>query len=129
MGVFGAPVSYGNDAERAVLSAIRAREVLAAINELHDERRKIAIGIGISTGEVQAGFFGSPRKKEYTVLGTPVIIAARLESLATRDQILVCAETYRQIRHLVSARKIELTLLKGVERRIDVYEVIDTLPG
>ncbi len=127
MGVFGAPVSYGNDAERAVLSALRAREALAAINDLQDESRKITVGIGIATGEVQAGFFGSPRKKEYTVLGTPVIIAARLESLAVRDQILVCEETYRQIRHLVSARKVELTFLKGVERRIDVYEVIDAV--
>ena len=99
----------------------------AAINDLHDESRKIAVGIGIATGEVQAGFFGSPRKKEYTVLGTPVIIAARLESLAMRDQILVCEETYRQIRHLVSARQVKLTLLKGVERRIDVYEIVEAV--
>lgn len=126
MGVFGAPVSYGNDAERAVLSALRAREALAEINrQSHDETRRIAIGIGIATGQVQAGFFGSPRKKEYTVMGSPVIVAARLENLAGKNQILVCEDTYREIRHLVSARKIELPLLKGMERRIDVYEIIE----
>ncbi|MDX9745991.1 MAG: adenylate/guanylate cyclase domain-containing protein [Syntrophales bacterium] len=128
MGVFGAPLSYDNDAERAVISAIRARETLAAINGCYeDETRHISVGIGIATGEVQAGFFGSSRKKEYTVMGTPVILAARLESLAEKGQILVCEETYRQIRHFVSARKIELTLLKGVERRIAVYEVLGTI--
>jgi adenylate cyclase len=126
MGVFGAPVSYGNDAERAVMSALRAREAMAVINgQYAEEARKIAIGIGIATGEVQAGFFGSPRKKEYTVMGSPVVIAARLEHLAGKDQILVCEDTFREIRHLVSARKIELTFLKGMERRINVYEIIE----
>lgn len=126
MGVFGAPVSYGNDAERAVMSALRAREAMAVINgQYADEARKITIGIGIATGEVQAGFFGSPRKKEYTVMGSPVVIAARLEHLAGKDQILVCEDTFREIEHLVSARKIDLPFLKGMERRIDVYEIIE----
>jgi class 3 adenylate cyclase len=128
MGVFGAPVSYGNDAERAVLSALRAREAMAVINgQYSDEARRIAIGIGIATGEVQAGFFGSSRKKEYTVMGSPVVIAARLESLAGKDQILACEDTFREIRHLVSARKIEPPYLRGMERRIDVYEIIAAL--
>jgi adenylate cyclase len=126
MGVFGAPVSYGNDAERAVMSALRAKEIMAIVNGQHeDASRGIAIGIGIATGEVQAGFFGSPRKKEYTVMGAPVVIAARLENLAGKNQILVCEDTFREIRHLVSARKVDLTLLKGMERRINVYEIIE----
>jgi adenylate cyclase len=99
---------------------------MAVINgQFADESRRIAIGIGIATGEVQAGFFGSPRKKEYTVMGTPVIIASRLEHLAGKDQILVCEETFREIRHLVSARKIESSCLRGMERRIDIYEIIE----
>lgn len=46
-------------------------------------------------------------------------------SMAGKNQILVCKDTFREIRHLVSARKIALPLLKGMELRIDVYKIIN----
>lgn len=41
-----------------------------------------------------------------------------------KNQILVCEEGFREIRHLVSAQKIERLFLKGMAQRIDVYEII-----
>jgi class 3 adenylate cyclase len=125
MGVFGAPISYGNDAERAVVAAIRAREVMAEINHRFRDTGEISLGIGIATGEVQAGFFGSHRRKEYTVMGLPVVVAARLENLAGKMQILICEETYREVRNLVSAEKVPSSLLKGMNTPLEVYEILD----
>jgi adenylate cyclase len=123
MGVFGAPVSYGDDAARAVLSALRMMEEMKTINEKL-QGRKISVGIGIGTGEVLAGIFGSSRKKEYTIFGLPVIVAARLEQIARPSQILICEETYRQVQDYVHAEKLEFTSVKGIEKRFDFYSVL-----
>jgi adenylate cyclase len=79
LALFGAPFESGDAAHHAVAAA---REMLAA-----NERANIAsswplrIGIGIHVGEVVAGNIGSPRRKEYTVIGDTVNFAARLEAL------------------------------------------------
>lgn len=124
MGVYGAPVSYADDAARAVLSALTMQEEMIRINEsLSDPDHRIDIGIGISTGEVMAGIFGSLRKKEYTVFGPPVNLAARLEHLAWRNQILICNETYDQVKNLVHAEKLDRCVIKGIDRNLDIYHV------
>ncbi|MBI4632577.1 MAG: response regulator [Deltaproteobacteria bacterium] len=128
MGVFGAPITGADDAARAVLSALAMREKMAAVNEaLSGAAHRINIGIGVSTGEVMAGIFGSSRKKEYTVLGPPVNLAARLERLAGGNQILICNETYRQVKDLVRAEKMEHGAIKGIERNLDIYNVTDRI--
>jgi class 3 adenylate cyclase len=124
MGVFGAPVTFEDDAMRAVACAAGIMdEIGKIISELSEARRKISIGIGISTGEVMAGIFGSSRKKEYTVMGPTVNVAARLESLAVTGQILICGDTYREVRDHVQAEDIGPITLKGIERKIDVYNI------
>ncbi len=127
MGVFGAPISAEGDAERAVMSAVAMRDEIAKANEsLPDSAPRIHIGVGISTGEVMAGVFGSSRKKEYTVFGPPVNLAARLERLAGGNQILICGETYSRVRHLVHAEKMDRCTIKGIERNLDIYRVTGT---
>ena len=79
LALFGAPFEAPEAAHHAVSAA---REMLAAmegINEAADWR--LRIGIGIHFGEVVAGNIGSPRRKEYTVIGDTVNFAARLEQL------------------------------------------------
>ncbi|MDO9529622.1 MAG: adenylate/guanylate cyclase domain-containing protein [Syntrophales bacterium] len=128
MGIFGAPISYDDDALRAVMCAIRMREEMAKINKnLSKIDKEISIGIGISTGEVMAGIFGSPRKKEYTVLGSSVNLAARLERHAKKDQILICDETYKEVQDSVKVESMDTFHIKGIERRINVFEVIEKL--
>ncbi|MBN1662708.1 MAG: response regulator [Deltaproteobacteria bacterium] len=125
MAVFGAPVSYGDDAARAVASALRMKEEIDVVNRgIARDQRRLSVGIGISTGEVMAGIFGSSRKKEYTVFGAPVNLASRLEKSAAGGQILVCSETYGQVHDLIRTRKLDDTPLKGIERKLDIYEVL-----
>ncbi len=125
MGVFGAPITYGDDALRAVSSALRMMGEMKTINEkLEQKGRKISVGIGIGTGEVMAGIFGSSRKKEYTIFGLPVVVAARLEQIARPRQILICDETYRRVQDFVHAEKVEFKSIKGIEKKFDFYSVL-----
>jgi len=124
MGVFGAPIAFEDDVVRAVVCAVRMMDEIERINNgLSEGGQKISIGIGISTGEVMAGIFGSSRKKEYTVMGATVNVAARLESLARAGQILICGDTYREVEERVRAEDMGPITLKGIDRKIDVYNI------
>jgi adenylate cyclase len=125
MGVFGAPIGNSDDTVRAVRCAIGMMEEIERVNrELSTNDGGLSIGIGISTGEVMAGIFGSSRKKEYTVFGPPVNVAARLERLARKSQILMCDTTYQEVKDIVRAEKLDPVGLKGIERKIDIFRII-----
>jgi adenylate cyclase len=91
LALFGAPIDDPDAALRAVTAG---REMLTAMsdnNAGHDW--PLRIGIGIHVGTVVAGNIGSPRRKEYTVIGDTVNFAARLESLNKEfdSQLLISA--------------------------------------
>ena len=127
MAIFGAPLSYKDDAFRAVSCAVKMRETMTGINKILSRKNtRIPIGIGIATGEVMVGIFGSPIKKEYTVLGTPVNLAARLERIANEDQILIDDDTFQMIRSAFKTRIIDRVSLKGIESGKSIFDVIGT---
>jgi adenylate cyclase len=125
MGIFGAPVGGDDDALRAVSAALAIMAKITRINgTMADSERKIAVGIGIASGEVMAGVFGSSRKKEYTAFGAPVNLASRLEGLARADQILVCGETARRVDKFVHLEKVDAPVLQGFACTHEVYSVL-----
>jgi len=79
LALFGAPLEAPDPAHRAVAAA---REMLDANERINETTSwPLRIGIGIHIGEVVAGNIGSPRRKEYTVIGDTVNFASRLEAL------------------------------------------------
>jgi adenylate cyclase len=125
MAIFGAPIAGDDDACRAVLAALAMREEIGRINmSIGDADRRISVGIGIATGEVMVGVFGSPWKKEYTAFGAPVNLASRLEHGAHVDQILICGDTARRVEDLVQLEKMDTPVIRGFARSPDVYGVI-----
>jgi adenylate cyclase len=94
LALFGAPIEDAQAARRAVAAA---REMLTAMGENNaDNDWHLQIGIGIHMGDVVAGNVGSPRRKEYTVIGDTVNFAARLEAL-NKDfgsQLLISAAVH-----------------------------------
>ena len=91
LALFGAPFEAADAAHHAVDAA---REMLGAMDSINGASSwPLQIGIGIHFGEVVAGNIGSPRRKEYTVIGDTVNFAARLEALNKdfNSQLLVSA--------------------------------------
>ncbi len=125
MAVFGAPREKKDDARRAVKAALRMRKELASMMEKATLKRKFNIRIGINTGRVVAGNIGSPKRMEYTVIGDPVNIAFRLESIAKPNQIIIGEKTYRDVKDTFKISKIGPKELKGKSEKIIVFEVLD----
>lgn len=132
MALFGAPIARGDDAMRAVRAALRMQKEVTKINEGRLSRNElgIAVGIGINTGTVVAGNMGSARRLNYTVLGAPVNLAARLCSIARSGQIIISRGTLEHVRDRVNVRELPPQDIKGITRTIQLYEVIgvDTPP-
>jgi adenylate cyclase len=93
MAVFGAPVPLPDAAVRALRCAwTMTRRAEETSRRLPPDRR-FWIRAGVSTGRVVAGNFGSPDRLEFTVLGEPVDLAARLQSMAEPGTVLATRET------------------------------------
>jgi class 3 adenylate cyclase len=125
MAIFGAPVSYKNDAARAVKTAV---EMVEELKKLNRERKKMAlpeisIGIGLNCGTVVAGTIGSQKRMNYTVIGDNVNVASRLCGNALPFQILVTESVYSKVKDLVNANPLGSIKVKGKTKDISVYEI------
>jgi len=100
MALFGAPVYQENHEENAVRCAIEM------VKKTEEIGQGIRIGVGVCTGPVVAGVFGSVSKKEYTALGMPVNIAARLQKLATPGEIVISEETRKKLGDSIPFRQV-----------------------
>jgi class 3 adenylate cyclase len=131
MAVFGAPISHYNDAERATITAIEMQNYVKEINtsRVKEGLPEVMIGIGINSGHVISGNMGSIDRMDYTVIGDVVNIAARLESLAGRGQILVTRDVYEEVKFVVDAEFVDTINVKGRAQPVDVYEVRGLLAG
>ena len=85
--------------------------------------------MGISTGFCTVGNFGSELRLDYTVLGSPVNLAARLEGMAEPGNILIDENTFTLISNHVNTKAQETIKPKGFARPVKVFEVQDFKPG
>lgn len=97
---FGAPVTYGDDSERALRTASGMMNALLKYNRLRLQRNEepLEMGIGIETGEAVVGNIGSYWRKDYTVVGRTVTRAFQLCSSAPAGEIHLGAATFEENR-------------------------------
>lgn len=124
MAIFGAPFSYGDDADRAALTAINMIKRIHVLNEHArvDGKQIFDVGIGINTGMAIAGNVGNLDQMNYTVIGRMVNTADRLTSVAKKNQILISRETRESIQAEIEVVDIGLVKTKDVE--IEAFEVV-----
>jgi len=122
---FGDPVPQPDHALRCVRAAIemqkRVREIKTRWEKQGD--MPLQIRIGINTGIVVVGNMGSPRRLSYTVLGSAVNLAQRLESNAPVGGIMISQRTWKLVKDYVPTRGLEQIQVKGFEEPIRVYEI------
>ncbi|MBW2620022.1 MAG: response regulator [Deltaproteobacteria bacterium] len=125
MVVFGSPVECEDNAIRAVKTGIKMQKRAKEIdNKLYLKNGfRLKIGIGISTGKVFSGILGSLRIKEFTSIGMPVNIAARLQGMAKEGEILISDSTFQQIPGEIEVETLPSANVKGVNEPITVYRV------
>jgi adenylate cyclase len=124
MAIYGAPIANDDDALRAVRSAVEMRAKMQEINARCQPDYKLPIAIGVHSGEVVVGMFGSARKREYTALGHTVNVAARLEQMAAPNQILISPQTYELVQAHVKVARLEPVMVKGIAEPMQVYNVL-----
>ncbi|MEN3350157.1 MAG: adenylate cyclase [Bradyrhizobium sp.] len=124
LALFGAPI-HAVDAPHQAVAA--AREMLAANEHLNATSSwQLRMGIAIHVGDVVAGNIGSPRRKEYTVIGDTVNFAARLEALNKElgSQFLISAEVREALgdecKDAVSRGEIPV---RGYDRPVAVWQL------
>jgi len=130
MALFGAPVSHPDDALRAVRTAIVMLDELRRFNAEREAQGQptFGIGIGINTGDVVAGYIGSSKAMQYTVIGAPVNLASRLCSAAQSMQVLISETTWNKVKDHFEVRELEPVKPKGIAQPVRVFEVLRENP-
>jgi adenylate cyclase len=125
MAVFGVPVHREDHARRAVAAALEMRDEHARFVRTLEPAMRFQMRIGVNTGEVVAGYMGSVRRMEYTVLGMPVVIAKRLESLAEGDTVYVGHDTYVMSAQYFDYESLPKVRMPKGDGEIEVYKALE----
>ncbi len=126
---FGDPVPLENNALAAVKASLDMQKQMAELDShwaksgIPEFSNGLRIRIGINTGPVVVGNIGSTRRLEYTVLGSSVNIASRLEALAPPGGIIMTARTKSLIPDELDMEGPEFVRVKGIDRDIEVYKI------
>ena len=129
---FGDPETRGvkQDALACVEAAI---EMQQRIQELHDQwlsdgmDMPISCRIGIHTGYCTVGNFGSEDRMDYTIIGSTVNLASRLEHEAPVGGILLSADTHLLVKDKIKCQSMGTVKIRGIAYPVDTFRVIDSI--
>ncbi|HMI60935.1 MAG TPA: adenylate/guanylate cyclase domain-containing protein [Puia sp.] len=124
MVTFGAPLHLDNPSRNAVLASVR---LLQALEEARDrgELRATRIGIGIHSGEVVTGNVGTAERQHYSITGSVVILASRIEQMNKEfdSQLLVSKEVIRSAGRQRDATCLGDVSLKGWHEPVPIFKL------
>lgn len=130
MAVFGAPVAMDDHAIRCVRAGLEMQTALEKLNAEKSDRPRMQLRIGINSGRAVAGDFGSPKRRDYSVLGDAVNLASRLESSVSQPGWIVIGEnTYEAVKNLFDCQFLGLQGVKGKKAQVGAYRVLREKPG
>jgi adenylate cyclase len=126
MAVWGSPVDEPNAPIKAVRAGLSMQQALAEFNEtrMSEGLEEMNMGIGIDTGHLVAGYMGSTKTMNYTVVGPPVNLAARLCAIAKPTQVLISKNTLAELPNTLNVQTLDAVHLKGISEAVVPYNVI-----
>lgn len=126
---FGAPVHVPNHAQKACVAAMRMKNAEAALSKklLEDGKTPspIVTRIGVNTGPMVVGNMGTSKKMDYTIMGSDVNLAARLEGVNKQygTQILISGATKKYIGREFVTRELDKVRVVGIQRPVTIHEL------
>lgn len=122
---FGAPEPQTDHAFRCARAALEMQKKCRELKEkwVREGLFPLQIRIGINTGEVIVGNMGTPKKLAYTVLGSDVNLANRLESNAPVEGIMISSRTHELIKDAIPTLPHDPIRVKGFDMPIEVYTI------
>lgn len=126
MAIFGAPLPQEDHAIRAVTAAVAMQHQMEALNE--ETQHPLGVRIGVASGPMLAGDIGSPRRKDFTVIGDTVNVASRLESQVSKvGQVVISPATYEAVKDHFECEELGPFSVKGKSLVLHPYRVIRAL--
>ena len=126
MAAWGVPMkTEEEDAILAVQSALQIHELVRSKDRkfFQGDAAKLKISIGMASGPLVAGNVGSSRRMDYTVLGDTVNTAARLESVATAEEIIITQSTRDLLGDHFKLEERKPVRVKGKEKPLVIFNV------
>ncbi len=128
--IFGAPLPYEDHPQRAIDAAIRMQERILELHSIdlykNSPFETVRAGIGVHTGPVMVGNFGSEVRFDYTAIGDSMNLASRLEGLTKyyRCKILCSSDTLEHLDDTIVHRRIDRVKVKGKHEPVDLIEIL-----
>lgn len=124
---FGYPLAHEDAVQRAVRAGLGIIEGIKNLNTSLQQERGVTLSVRLSihTGLVVAGEMGAGETREpLAIVGETPNLAARLQSLAEPNTLVISAATYRLIQGFFDCQTLGFHLLKGITQPIEVYRVL-----
>ncbi len=131
MAFWGAPMTHPDDAVRSVSCALDQMEALGRFNRKRVEagHPPLAVGMGLHTGPLVAGYVGSSKAMSYTVIGDTANTSARLCGIALAGQIIVSEYTLARLGPKFEVEELPPAHLKGKEKPLRIFNVKKEKPS
>lgn len=131
MAYFGHPRPNPAHPVQAVTAAVKMQRRLEELRQewAKEGKPQIRMRIGVNTGTVVAGNMGHAGRTDYSIIGDNVNLASRLESNAPVDGVLISQSTYERVKDYFIFKECEPMQVKGKEKPVKVYEVLDMKPA
>lgn len=133
---FGVPTTHEDDAERAVLAALRIRQAMGAYDwqtsanrGAASAERALGVRVGVATGPSVLTTVGDDVRAEFTAMGETANLAARLQGLAEPGTVLVAGDTHALVRDAFEFVPLGARQVKGLVEPVRVFEVLGPVAG
>ena len=125
MALFGAPLAVEDHAVRACFAGLRMQE---AVTRYADEAQrshgvKVAIRVGLNSGEIVVTTIGNDLHMDYTVVGQTAHLASRMEQMAEPGSVLTTADTVGLAEGYIAVRPLGPMPVRGLAAPVQIYEV------